>query len=199
MRRSFKALLAAVLIAVPMLASCNDAQNPISPTTNIERQDGLIDGLLGGVVNTVGGVVKLLGSVLSGPDANGEAVSAWIGSEGGTLRTAAYTIVVPEGAVTRKTQFEIWPLNNGTYTVELKAYQQGLLGKVDVGVRGFQKPVELRFSYAQAQGITDLKRLGIIYIESPDRVELQKVWLDTTAKIITAPLSHFSKYAMVQN
>ena len=199
MKRSFKALLVAVLIAVPMLASCNDAQNPIAPTTNIERQDGLIDGLLGGVINTVGGVVKLLGSVLSGPDANGEAVSAWIGSEGGTLRTAAYTIVVPQGAVTRKTQFEIWPLNNGTYTVELKAYQQGLLGKVDVGVRGFQKPVELRFSYAQAQGITDLKRLGIIYIQSPERVELQKVWLDTTNRTITAPLGHFSKYAMVQN
>jgi len=184
---------------VPMLASCNDAQNPIAPTTNIERQDGLIGDLLGGVINTVGGAVELLGSVLSGPDANGEVVTAWIGTEGGTLRTAAYTIVVPEGAVTRRTQFEIRPLNNGTYTVDLRAYQQGLLGKIDVGVRGFRQPVELRFSYAQAKGVTDTKRLGIIYIQSEDRVELQRVWLDYYAKTITARLEHFSKYAMVQN
>ena len=56
MKRSFRAFLAALLIAVPMLASCNEANNPIAPAATIERQDGLLD-LVGGVV---GGLVLLL-------------------------------------------------------------------------------------------------------------------------------------------
>lgn len=199
MKRSFKALLAAVLIAVPMLASCNDVQGPVVPATNIERQDGLIGGLLGGVVDLVGGVVNLLGSVLTGPDANGSAVSAWIDSDGGTIKTAAYTLTVPRGAVVRNTKFEVKPTNTGAYMLELKAYEKGLLGLVSVGQKGFRKPVLLTISYARAEGVTDVRKLGIIYIVSPEQVELQQTSIDTGNRTITSPLSHFSRYAMVQN
>src|SRR5688572_26788901 len=99
MKRSFRAFLAAVLIAVPVLAGCNEANKPIAPVSTIERQDGLLDlvgGLVGGVVD---GVVKLVGVILTGPDANGAEKSAWIGSEGGSISTAAYTLTVPRGAV----------------------------------------------------------------------------------------------------
>jgi hypothetical protein len=199
MKRSFKALAIAVLIALPLLASCNEATGPLAPTTNIERQEGLLGDLVGGVVDLVGGVVGLLGNILSGPDANGNAASAWIDSNGGTVKTAAYTLTVPRGAVKTKTQFVIQPLNNGTYTVELKAYQKTLLSTKSVGEKGFAKPVLFTVSYARADGVTDTKKLGIIYIASPTQVELQKTTVDTRDKDVTAQLSHFSKYAMVQN
>ena len=199
MKRSFKAFATAVLIALPILASCNEVQGPLAPTTNIERQEGLVGDLVGGAVDLVGGVVGLLGNILSGPDANGSAASAWIDSNGGTVKTAAYTLTVPRGAVKAKTQFVIQPLNDGTYTVELEAYQKTLFGTTSVGEKGFAKPVLLTISYAKAEGVTNTKKLGIIYIASPTKVELQKTTVDTQDKDVTAQLSHFSKYAMVQN
>jgi hypothetical protein len=199
MRRSFKALLTAVLIAVPMLASCNEAQGPLAPATNIERQDGLLGGLVGGVVDLVGDVVGLLDNILTGPDAKGDAKYAWIDSDGGTITTAAYTLTVPRGAVTKNTKFEVKPSNTGAYMLELHAYQQGLFGLVDVGSRGFRKPVLLTISYANANGVTDVRKLGIIYIASPEQIELQQTSVDTRNKTVTSPLSHFSRYAMVQN
>lgn len=195
MRRSFKAFVAAVLIAVPVLASCNEASNPVAPTTTIERQDGLLD-LVGGVV---GGVLKLVGVILTGPDANGEAKYAWIDSNGGTITTAAYTLTVPRGAVGTRTKFVVAPVNDGSYTLQLDAYEQGLLGLVNVGPRGFKKPVLLTISWANANGVTNAKQIGIVFLKSATEVEAQNSTVDTRDKDVTASLSHFSKYAMVQN
>jgi hypothetical protein len=201
MKRSFKAFVIALLFAVPLLSSCADTTNPTGPqvSTNIERQDGLVDGLIGGVVDLVGSTVKLLGSILSGPDANGDKVTAWIDSDGGTIKTAAYTLTVPRGAVSTNTQFVIEPENNGTYTVNLAAYEKRLLGMVSVGEKGFAKPVLLTISYANASGVTNAKKIAIIYIESTSSVQVQGSAVDTRDKDVTAQLSHFSKYAMVQN
>jgi hypothetical protein len=195
MKRSFRAFLAAVLIAVPVLSSCNEASDPVAAAPSIERQDGLLD-LVGGLV---GGVLKLVGVILTGPDANGSQAYAWIGSEGGTVTTAAYTLTVPRGAVGTKTKFVVAPVNDGSYTIQLDAYEQGLLGLVNVGARGFKKPVLLTISWANAKGVTDAKKIGIIYLKSSTEVELQTSSVDTRDKDVTASLSHFSKYAMVQN
>ena len=199
MKRSFKAFVVAMLVAVPMLSSCAD--NPTGPevSTTIERQDGLLGDLLGGVVNLVGGVVNLLGSVLTGPDANGSEASAWIGSEGGVVKTAAYTLTVPRGAVSTKTRFVVKPSNTGAYLVELDAYVNTLLGQVEVGSKGFKKPVQLTISYARAQGVTNEKKIAIVYVTSDSQGKIQPVTVDTRDNEVTAALAHFSKYAMVQN
>lgn len=191
MKRSLKALLTALLIAVPVMTSCADVSGPPSATTTIERQDGLIDGLLGGVL-------KLLFVILTGPDANGPDASAWIGSAGGTVSTAAYTLVVPLGAVSVNTKFVIEPVNDGTYAVQLRAYKQGLLGLVDVGEKGFKKPVTLKMSYANASGVTNEKKLIIVYLCDGD-AEVQATSIDTRKETVSAQLNHFSKYAMAQN
>lgn len=198
MKRSLRTLVIALLVAVPTITSCSD-QSPFEPETTIERQDGLIGDLLGGLLNTAGNVLNLLNRILTGPDANGTAVHAWIDSKGGTVSTAAYTLTVPQGAVTTRTKFVIEPANNGSYTVELKAYNQGLLGLVSVGERGFKKPVLLTVSYANARGVTDERKIGIVYIASPRDIEPQKSVVDPRDKDVTAELNHFSKYAMVQN
>jgi hypothetical protein len=195
MRRSFKAFVAAVLIAVPVLASCNEASSPLAPAPTIERQDGLLD-LVGGVL---GGVLKLVGVILTGPDANGSAKYAWIDSNGGTISTAAYTLTVPRGAVGTRTKFVVAPANDGSYTIQLDAYEQGLLGLVNVGARGFKKPVLLTISWANANGVTNANKIGIVYLKSATVAEPQASTVDPRDEDVTAPLSHFSKYAMVQN
>lgn len=190
MKRSFKAYVAALIILAPMVSSCAEVRDPIAGNT-AQHQDGLIGDLLGGVFN-------LLGSILSGPDANGADASAWIGSAGGTVSTAAYTLVVPANAVSTSTRFDIEPTNTGTYSLELHAYRRGLLGLIDVGGNGFSRPVTLKVSYANARGVTSASDLVIIYIKS-NGVEIQPSLIDTGAKTVASPLSHFSKYAMAQN
>lgn len=194
MKRTLKALLVAVLIATP-LSSCNEQTDPTTASAIVEPQDGLIGDLLNGVLG-------LAGSLITGPDANGEEVTKWIGSGGGTLSTAAYTLTVPAGAVSQSTRFRIEPTNTGTYSVDLSAHRKGgLLGLslIEVGSQGFAKPVKLTIKYANATNVQQPSDLVIIYIASNGTVELQTSIVNTTTQTVTSPLSHFSKYAMAQN
>lgn len=195
MNRTLKALLVAALVATPLLSSCSEQTDPTNTSIIVEPQDGLIGDL-------VGGVVGLLGSLITGDDANGDAVTKWIGSGGGTLSTAAYTLTVPAGAVSQSTRFRIEPTNTGTYSVDLSAHRKGgLLGLslIEVGSKGFAKPVELKISYANATNVQSAPDLVIIYIGSDGTVELQSTIVNTNTMTVTSPLSHFSKYAMAQN
>ena len=192
MKRSFKALLAVALIVTPLLTSCSEARDPVGAAPSLEPQSGLISDLLGGTL-------KLLNVVLKGPDANGEAKSAWIGPQGGTITTAAYTLTVPAYAVTKSTRFDIVPVNDGTYTVELHAYEQGLLGLIDVGSKGFKKPVLLKYSYKNAIGIENESKLVILWVRPDGKIEVQNCDVNKEKDTITGSLNHFSKYALAQN
>lgn len=195
MTRSFKALLVALLLATPILSSCSESVDPTSTAPVVQPQDGLIGDLLGGLIG-------LVGTIITGPDANGDAAEKWIGSGGGTVTTAAYTLTVPAGAVSQSTRFRIEPTNTGTYSVDLSAHRKGgLLGLslVEVGSKGFAKPVKLTINYANATNVQDPKGLVIIYIRSDGTVVTQTTVVDTTAKTVTSGLSHFSRYAMAQN
>jgi len=196
MTRSLKALLAALLIITPVLTSCSEVKDPVAAAPTVQTQDGLIGDLLGGVVHTV---VNLLDGLLTGPDANGSTASAWIGPKGGTLKTAAYTLTVPAYAVTTNTRFDLAPTNTGTYSVDLHAYQQGLLRLVDVGGKGFRKPVTLTISYANAKGVTKPSNIDIIYLRPDGTLQIMQTSVDSNTETVSSALPHFSKYAMVQN
>ena len=197
MKWSSKALVAALLLTIPVLSSCSEQPDLLAPPTQVVAgpQEGLLGDLLGGVVNVVSGVLN----ILSGPDANGKAVSAWIDEDGGTLSVAAYKLTVPRGAVSKRTLFELAPANDGTYKVELNAYRQSLLGRVEVGSRGFDRPVLFTVSFANANGVTDPRKLIIIYLRNDGTAEIQPGVIDQGHETVTSPLSHFSKYALMQN
>jgi hypothetical protein len=195
MKRSIRALTAALLIATPVLSGCGDIQDPITPAPAVQPQNGLIGDLLGTAVGLLSGVLN----ILSGPDANGTAQSVWIGSDGGTITTAAYTLVVPKGAVYESTRFTVSPANDGTYKIDLTAERKGLLGYYDVGSKGFARPVSLTISYAKATGVLDPRKLIIVYLRSDGKAEIQPSVINTTTKAVTSYLGHFSKYALVQN
>lgn len=195
MKRTLKALLVATLVATPFLSSCSEQTDPTTASTVVQPQDGLIEDLLGGVLG-------LVGSLITGPDANGEDASAWIGSAGGTVSTAAYKLTVPAGAVSQPTRFRIEPTNTGVYAVDLSAHKKGgllNLSLIEVGSKGFAKPVKLTIKYANATNVQQPSDLVIVYIRSNGTIELQTSVVNTTAKTVTSPLSHFSKYAMAQN
>ena len=198
MTRSFKALLVALLLATPILSSCSESVDPTSTAPVVQPQDGLISDLLG----IVGDVVGLAGTIITGPDANGAAVEQWIGSGGGTLSTAAYTLTVPSGAVSQSTRFRITPTNTGAYAVDLSAHRKGgllNLSLIEVGSKGFAKPVTLTIKYANATNVEDPKGLVIIYIRADGSVETQSTVINTTTATANSALSHFSRYAMAQN
>ena len=197
MRRSFRAVVAALLLATPLLANCADYSDPSSPATTqqVQPQEGLIGGLLG----VVGGVLNAVTGLVFGADANGPEAEAWIGSNGGTVTTAAYTLIVPKGAVSTNTLFTLEPTNTGSYSIELKAYRKGLLGNVDVSSYGFRTPVTIRMSYAKATNVSEPAKLGIVWVRENGIVEDQRSTVDTQAKTVSSALSHFSKYAMAQD
>ena len=201
MKRSFRAVVAALLLATPLLANCADGGDLSAPAqqTTIQRQDGLLGDVVDGVVGTVTGLLANVVGLVFGADANGPEAQAWIGTNGGTVSTAAYTLIVPKGAVKENTLFTMTPTNTGSYSLELKAYKKGLLGNVDVSSLGFLKPVTIRMSYAKATNVTDARKLGIVWVRENGIIEDQRSTVDTSAKTVSSALSHFSKYAMAQD
>jgi hypothetical protein len=141
----------------------------------------------------------VVGLVVGGDDANAEETRQWIDEDGGVLKTGPYTLVVPAGAVSGPTLFEISPTNTGTYSVDLTATQKSRWrGTVNVGAQGFKRPVTLKMSYSGADNLKDGLRLVIVYV-TENGVEIQPSRVDASSKTVSGTLNHFSKYALVQN
>lgn len=194
MMRSFRAFTATLLLITPLLASCDTIADPSSAPPSVERQAGLLGGLIDTTVNLLGAVVGIL---VGGEDANAPEVTKWIGKDGGTLETGAYTLIVPKGAVSNSTLFGIAPANDGRYATELSATRDG--GRIDVGANGFNKPVTLIFSYEGADNLKDPLKLMVVYVAVDGNLVPQPTIIDTNKKIVSSKLDHFSKYALVQN
>src|SRR5687767_259996 len=137
MKRSMRAFSAALFAAMPLLACSPDTsvRTAREATLRAHPQAGRLSGFRGVFAGWFRGVLNILGCSA----ANGSETSAWIGSGGGTLKTAAYTLTVPKGAVSSNTLFELEPANDGTYKVQLTATRNGLLGTINVGAQGFRK------------------------------------------------------------
>lgn len=131
-----------------------------------------------------------------------ESVSATIGREGGQLSLLGHTLAVPHGAVSEPTQFTLTVLPTGYVEVDLTATVSTLLGGVlDVGSRGFRKPVALSLTYSRATGVPDPSRLLIVHAKGPAGYEeLVPVpsRVDERTEVVKAELEHFSRYVLAQ-
>ena len=137
-------------------------------------------GLLGGLLRLVGGVLNLLVKV--------------IGLDGGLLTLKGHALLVPAGAVTEPTTFSMELLESRYVMVDLTATVRG----EDVGEDGFEKPVTISLSYDKLY-IRDPSKLFILrYNENGQHEKLPSV-VDTRKKTVSAKLDHFSKYAMASN
>jgi hypothetical protein len=216
----------ALVLATFVALSCSD-YSPTAPTrvAPTQAQDGLISGLLGGVVGLVGGVVDLLlGPVLRvidfQSDPNGievravkwanshpkqaRSVSGTIGVDGGTLQipTSDFAITFPKGALSKATAITIISNDNGYVSYDMRPH--GLT---------FAKPVIVTQSLRNTAVYgtpTALNSFGAYFSKEPKKLdgilkalEIEKTTIYGTPKsknpqpeVQTWELKHFSRYML---
>jgi hypothetical protein len=128
--------------------------------------------------------------------------SGIIGEDGGTIELIGHRIHVPAGAVRGPTLFTITAVP-GRVEVELRATAEGVLGRVvNVGKRGFAKPVPVTLSYARTAftnnppGVDHLAVLRVFSRFGDARYESLPSRVDEDARTVTAELEYFSRYTL---
>lgn len=126
-------------------------------------------------------------------------LSQVVGLLGGELTVAGHKLTVPAGAVSTPTLFTVRAMNNGYIELELSAVVDGLLGVINVGESGFDKPVTVTMTYARATNVTDPQRLKVIRLKDNGRHEILPTTVGPNGLTISAKLDHFSRYAMISD
>ena len=187
-RRWFKFAKASVLLLALSIAGCDLQETgpsapeaPIAATTPIT-----VDGLSFNLINDLSGLIQNV------------TTSKLIGLDGGSITLLGHTLTVPLGAVTKPTLFVMIVGSDGIVSVDLFAFSIDLLGRrIDIGGRGFNKPVDLSLYYGRSQ-VSDPSKLFIAHIEG-SRITPLPSTVNTTKKTVSTKLEHFSKYAMMSN
>ena len=123
---------------------------------------------------------------------DGEKNEMKIGKEGGTLTSSdgKVSLIIPEGAVSKKTTFSIQPTTNLMQNGKGKSYQMEPSGI------NFQKPLQIIFYYTDAE--TEGNSPELLAIATQDDkgqwFSPNKITTDTVAKTLTAETWHFSTF-----
>ena len=125
---------------------------------------------------------------------DGEKTEMKIGKEGGSFVSSdgKVRLIIPEGAVSKKTTFSIQPTTNLMPNGNGKAYQMEPSGI------NFQKSLQIIFYYTDAETKDNSSELLAIAMqdEKGQWSAPNKITTDTVAKIITAEILHFSSYVL---
>ena len=213
-RNKFFRSLLLVVTAVGVM-SCTDGiptQPVAAPTT---AQNGLLSGLVGGVVDVLGQVVRVIGfqSDPNGIPVNAvqwspshanqvRSVSATIGVNGGTLAIPGsdFTITFPYGALTQPTSITITSDNSGYVSYDMQPHGLTFLKPVVVtqrlnntAVYGTPKAINSFGAYF-AKDLLDLS--GILRALE---IETTTIFLNPRSgqpEVETWILNHFSRYML---
>lgn len=189
--------LAFIPVLLLAVTACERVSDPIAPVAP-SQADPLLGALLGG--NTVQGYTLVKDPVLSLQGIT-QAVTTGtlIGFNGGTISLLGHSLTIPVGALTSPTLVTLTVLPTGYVEVNLLATVNTLLGVLDIGSKGFAKPVPVTLTYARGTNVgthTDLKVLRIKSILGYGTYEVMPSTVDTINKNVTAPLDHFSRYTL---
>jgi hypothetical protein len=190
-RRYRTLVLAFALVAG--LSCTNDTTAPLSPAEQQASPSfGLIGDLTGDLTGTVddltGSVVGTLGSVSdlllcsSQPYAVTEQT---IGAKGGVLIVGTHMLIIPKDALSQDVSITAEQVQGSTNSVRFSPE----------GLR-FQKPAYLTLSYDNCALVLLQKK--IVYTDEKLKIlEVLKASLDLfKKKSVTAPIDHFSRYAI---
>jgi hypothetical protein len=210
--RFFRSLLL-VVTAVGVM-SCTDSipTQPVAPTT---ADNGLLSGLVGGVVNLLGDVIRVIGFQT---DPNGipvnavkwspshvnqvRSVSATIGVNGGTLAIPGsdFTITFPYGALTSSTNITITSDGTGYVTYDMQPHGLTFRKPVVVAQRlnntavyGTPKALNSFGAYF-AHDLLDLS--GILRALEIETTTIFSNPRSGQAEVETWLLNHFSRYML---
>jgi hypothetical protein len=191
---SLKALLIAVLLAVPMGCDAPSApeqtlQPPIQPQASL--LGGVVGGVTGVVGGVVGGVVDLANALLSPlvcTTNDSYTASKTIGRSGGTLRVGPHTLTIPSGALAQDTRITA-TAPSGSYA-EVQFQPHGLT---------FKRDVTLSVSYAKCGLLQKNNPPVIVYADDNRNIlEILKSTIDSREKTLTGKTDHFSSYILAE-
>lgn len=162
-------------LATAVVAGCSAQPDLVGPI-----RDPSPSHLLAGAQETVQGTLltcEPMGYAMS---------TATIGARGGTVKIGPHTLVIPRGALSAATRI----------TAELPGDGYSSVRFGPAGLT-FAKSATLTLSYAHCQGLGILLPKRIAY--TTDRLlilEILRSTDDPRARKVTAPLDHFSRYAV---
>jgi hypothetical protein len=115
-----------------------------------------------------------------------------IGKDGGSLSSSdgKITLIIPEGAVSKKTIFSIQPITN------TMPNGNGLAYRLEPSGIQFQKPVQLIFNYDEEEAKDTMQLLMGIAMQD-DKGQwfgLKNSTIDTVAKTLSGNINHFSDW-----
>ena len=193
-----------LVLALSATVSCSTADSPTAPAAQMDEQqqqayllgnlfegdellsddllssDGLVGGVLDGAVSTVLNVTDLL--VCSSQPY--QVTRKTIGYEGGTIQVGTHTLVIPRGALRQQTTITAEQMPGRTNSVRFSP--EGLQ---------FEQPAGLVMDYRNC--LVVLLKKKIVYTD--EKLNILEVLrsLDLFgAKTVTAPIDHFSRYAV---
>jgi len=127
---------------------------------------------------------------------DGEKTEMKIDKDGGSIISSdgKMKIIIPAGAVSKKTTFSIQPATNLMPNGSGKSYQMEPSGII------FQVPLQIIFYYTDAETKGNSPELLAIAVQDDKGQWLtpNKVTTDTIAKIIKAEILHFSSYVLYE-
>jgi hypothetical protein len=183
-----------VVLALLAGVSCTTADtNPMEPVAQPSQQQSqplLLDGLggvVGGAVDLVGGVVGGLLNItglLTCEEQRYDVEYETIGPKGGTITIGKHALVIPKGALRKNVRIKAEQMRGPTNSVRFSP--EGLQ---------FEKSATLTLNYQNCQDVGTPR--AIVY--TTEKFEVLEVLrsLDLfKRKTVTAPIDHFSRYAV---
>jgi hypothetical protein len=189
LRRLSKVGLALLLVLGVSCTSPTDVSAPNS--TEQQASYGLIGDLTGGLTNTVGdltgslvGTVGQLSDLLTCSPQPYAVTTRTIGPKGGRIKVGTHELIIPRGALSR----------NVTITAEQVTGTTNSIRFSPEGLR-FDRPAPLTMTYDNC--VLVLLQKKIVYTtENLKILEVLKSLDLFKKKTVTAPIDHFSRYAL---
>jgi hypothetical protein len=190
--RRFTTLALAFALAAGLSCTTSDSTAPLAPSSEQETPSfGLIGDLTGGLTETVGDLtgtlVGTLGSVtdllLCSPQPYA-ITRQTIGPSGGVLNVGTHSLVIPKGALSQKVEITAEQIRGSTNSIRFSPE----------GLR-FQKPAVLTMNYRNCALVLLQKKI----VFTTEKLKILEVLgsLDLfRSKTVTAPIDHFSRYAV---
>jgi hypothetical protein len=196
--RRFFALGLALALSAGVSCTTADGPTGIPEAQSIEQPAYLLGDLLGGVGGVVGGtvdgVVDVAGGVVGGllqitglltcQEQQYAVTYQTVGSQGGTIKIGKHSLVIPKGALRQNVRIKAEQMRGPTNSVRFSP--EGLQ---------FQKQAVLALNYQNCQNV-EVPKAVVYTTEKLKILEVLRSLDLLRARTVTAPIDHFSRYAV---